>query len=338
MNDRLCSAFQRQAQSCDALGSAFMNRLMGLCSTRLRPGTSIADRLLDWQGDVSSAGHSVPLRLAGGLHGLVLQGHPLAQHYPPNETSDDALWSAVEATFEDQAAHLHHWLDSAPQTNEVRRSAALILGATLLANKYNMPFVLSELGASAGLNLMFDAYGLGEYGDGSSPVQLTPDLTGPLPPAKPFSVQSRAGVDLNPLDPTDTTRLLSYLWPDQPERLRLTRAALAMSPPKPQAGDAAPWLTERLSETFPGAVHLVFHTVAFQYFPPATKAACRAALEQAGAQATASAPLAHLSFEADDNTPGAALTLTTWPGGKTTQLGRVDFHGRWLKLTTATLP
>jgi hypothetical protein len=32
-----------------------------------------------------------------------------------------------------------------------------------------------------------------------------------------------------------------------------------------------------------------------------------------------------------DGGRGAALRLTTWPGGRTEALGRVDFHGRWLR-------
>ena len=33
-------------------------------------------------------------------------------------------------------AHLLHWLDSAPQTNEIRRAAGLILGAQILAARF----------------------------------------------------------------------------------------------------------------------------------------------------------------------------------------------------------
>lgn len=330
MSAPLRAAFSAQSASCAALGSPFMAHLMQLCGTHLRPGSPIADRLLAWQGDVTSNGQSVPLRLAAGLHALVLNGHPLANHYPPHTTPDTALWPTIEQAFATNAAQLTPYLDSPPQTNEVRRSGALILAASLLSKRHGLPIVLSELGASAGLNLNFDRYGLGAFGDPTSPVQLNPDITGTAPAPHPINVQSRAGTDLNPLDPSDRTRLLSYLWPDQPERLALTRAALSLSPDKPDAQDAAPWLTKRLAIRHNNALHLVFHTIAFQYFPPDTQATCRAALAQAGARATPSAPLAHLSLEADTNPNGAALTLTTWPTGKTEHLARADFHGRWL--------
>ena len=75
---------------------------------------------------------------------------------------------------------------------------------------------------------------------------------------------------------------------------------------------------------------MVYHTIAWQYFPPETQARCRAALAAAGAQATSDAPLAHVGMEADGTKGSAALTVTLWPGDETRQLGRVDFHGRWI--------
>ncbi len=332
MTDRVRAAFRDQARHCAALGSPFMARLMQLCADRLTPGTPVPDRVLFWPGDVSPRGHSVPLRLAGALHGLRLDGLALTDVYPPNDVPDDALWHAVETAMTDHADRIQVWLDQAPQTNEVRRSVALLPAASLLSSRFGKPLILSELGASAGLNLNFDRYAVGPYGPPDSPVRLTADLTGPLPPAMPITVAGRRGVDLHPLDPVaQRTRLLAFLWPDQPDRLALTLAALALTPPPVDQGDAAGWLAARLAQPFPGHLHLIYHTIAWQYFPPETQAACAQALADAGARATADAPLAHLSFEADDTPKGAALTLTTWPGGNTEALGRVDFHGRWLE-------
>lgn len=309
-----------------------MGRLMALFAERLQFGSSVADRILEWPGDVGPTGHSVPLRLAGALHGLVLERLALTEVYPPTQVSDDMLWAEVIRAFNAHSERIHRWLDSPPQTNEVRRSAALILGASLLSQQFGLPLVLSELGASAGLNLNFDRYRLGPYGAPDSAVSLTPDLAGPLPPVSALNVIDRAGVDLNPLDPDkDKLRLLAYLWPDQPERLALTRAALALGPPKPDRGDAAKWLEMRLNKPRQGALHLVYHTVAWQYFPTETKQSCKTTLARAAKNATPDAPIAHLSMEADKIQDGAALSLTTWPGGKTETLARVDFHGRWVR-------
>ena len=70
--------------------------------------------------------------------------------------------------------------------------------------------------------------------------------------------------------------------------------------------------------------------MAQKYFPTATTNRLQSALATAGATASARHPLAHLSMEYDGPTPGAALTLTLWPGGQTLPLGRADFHGRWV--------
>jgi len=66
-----------------------------------------------------------------------------------------------------------------------------------------------------------------------------------LPPATRPRVASTAGVDLNPLDPTDpddALRLQAYLWPDQPERLTRTQAAITAATVPVTQGDAIDWL------------------------------------------------------------------------------------------------
>ncbi|QBX99699.1 DUF2332 family protein [Rhodophyticola sp. CCM32] len=339
MTDALRQAFHFQAKSCEMLGSPFMGRLMTLFAERLSPGSAVADRLLGWPGDVGPAAQSVPLRIAGSLHGLVLDGSDtgLAAVYPPNTASDTDLWAGILRVFEHHEARLMDWLDLPPQTNEVRRSVALIPAALHLTDRFGLPLTISELGASAGLNLGFDRYGLmiGDEmrGPAESPVCLAPDWSGALPPDLPLQVTGRAGVDLNPLDvtrPDQALRLLAYLWPDQPDRLRLTRAAMELADTKPDTGDAAGWLKQRLATPHPGTTHLIYHTIAWQYFPPETQSACTEALESAGQTATPDAPLAHFSMEADGRAKGAALTLKIWPDGTEIPAGRVDFHGRWI--------
>lgn len=341
----LREAFRHQARACAELGSPFMARLMDLAAERLAPGRPVADRVLGWQGDVSPGGQSVPLRLAGALHAMKRAGNPaLSAVYPPAEVPDDALWAAVESAFVANAPALLHWLDSPPQTNEVRRGAALIPALHMLGARFGLPIGLSELGCSAGLNLRADrfrleAVGVG-FGDPDAPVRLRPDWRGPVPAQVAPEIASRDGVDLNPLDPDrDAERLFAYLWPDQPERLALTAAAIATArahPARVDRGDAAGWLEAALAEPRPGVLHLVFHTVAWQYFPPATQARAAAALARAGARASEATPLARFAMEADGGR-GAAVSLQVWPGGATIGLGRADFHGRWIEWSTPCL-
>ena len=202
------------------------------------------------------------------------------------------------------------------------------------------PVVLSELGASAGLNLALDRFSVtmdgAVHGPADAGVALAPEWRGPeRPDPRPINVAGRAAVDLAPIDakaPEGALRLLAYLWPDQPDRLARTRAAIALAPVRPEAGDAAPWLARRLARAGSGALHAVYTTVAAQYFPDATRAAIAESFATAGAAATPDAPLLYLAMEADGQAPGAGLTATLWKGGAPLQvgLGRAAFHVDWI--------
>lgn len=319
-----------------------MAQLMRALAARVARGGPVYDRINAWAGDLTPRGASVPLRVAGGLHYLHLTGAApgLGEVYPPNAASDTALIDRVEACFADHAPFFETWLDSPPQTNEVRRAAVLIAASHWLAAQYPLTFCLSELGASAGLNLGFDHFALVMQGIHLGPpdpvLTLRPDASGPTVSPARVSVAERRGVDLRPVDVTDDQhrwRLLSYLWPDQPDRLTLTRSAIELHHrlgTQVDAGDAAEWLEARLSSEREGQIHLIYHTVAWQYFPQSTANRCRNAIEQAGAQATESCPIAWLGMENDGVSPGAGIRLRLWPGDRNIDLGRIDFHGRWI--------
>ncbi|WP_424984467.1 DUF2332 domain-containing protein [Microbulbifer sp. S227A] len=336
----LADAFLSQAGACRALGSPFMERLLTLLAQHWPSESALARRCAEWTGDIGPGGASLPLRIAGGLHALVLDGRDvgLSAAYPPASVSDAKLRKAVLHALTVHEAFLLDWIESPPQTNEVRRSAALIAAAHWIAARHDLPFVTSELGASAGLNLAWDRYALcigpDRLGPRDAVLTLAPDWTGPVPVTMPITVAERRGVDLNPLDardPAQALRLFAYLWPDQPNRMDLTRAAIGALDGPPDRGDAIDWLESRLSAAPEGHVHLVYHTVAWQYFPPASQARGTAMIEAAGGRASETRPLAWLSMENDGGTGGAALTLRMWPGDLRIPLGRADFHGRWIR-------
>ncbi|MGQ0567585.1 MAG: DUF2332 domain-containing protein [Gemmobacter sp.] len=330
------AAFHAQARACADLGSPLTARLLAGLADGLDTGTATGARVLSWRGEPGPAGDSVPLRLAGGLHALVLSGQDpaLAEAYGAGAPVAAALQAIArhDATFD-------RWLDRPPQTNEVRRAAAFILAAQWCAARHALPLVLSEPGASAGLNLIWDRYALSlpgaSFGPADPVLTLAPDWRGAAPPApRPVIVAERAGVDLAPLDPeADRLRLLAYVWADQPDRLDRTRraahAAAALGAPVAQ-GNAVDWLAERLERPRPGQLHLIQHSVAWQYLPPAARARGDALIAAAGARATPAAPLARVAMEGDGQGPGAGLTVTLWPGGLPRLLARVDFHGRWI--------
>lgn len=337
-------AFRDQAAACLRLGSRFTASLCEMLADRLhhRHGP-VAEAVLGWQGDPSGRADSLPLRLCGGLHALVLSGADasLADSYLTRRLDESAVLEALAA----QEAMLLDWLGSPPQTNEVARSATIIAAARFLAMLAPRPIRALELGASAGLNLNFARYTLNCPSGAPCPPRdadqpprlvLAPDWQGD-PPKGEIHVASARGVDLRPVDArTDALRLLAYCWPDQPTRMARLRTALEIArthPPRVEAGDAADWLAARLSRHAPGQLTLVYHTIAAQYFPSSTLAACEATLATAGAAASRDTPLAHFAMESDGG-DGAALTLRLWDGTgapRHWRLGRADFHGRWVR-------
>jgi len=339
----LIQAFRDQAATCTRMDSPFMGRLLTILAEQWDENTPLGRKMASYHGDIGPAGHSLPLRIAGGLHALVLQGRApdLIAAYPPHAVDDAALEVTILKALQTHEDFLLDWTQSPPQTNEVRRSAALIPMAYVAAAHFDRPIVLSELGASGGLNLMWDRFAVDAGGTVLGPsdavLTLSPDWNGPTPTQAVPRVVDRAGIDLNPLNPQnydDLLRLMSYLWPDQPHRVELTRAAASVMAAEVAQGDAIEWLEERLNAAPHGHMHMIQHTVAWQYFPQDAQARGTAMIEAAGARATLETPLAWMQMETDGDTTGAvgaALTLRLWPGDLTLHLGRADFHGRWIK-------
>ena len=337
------AAFRDQAAHCAGMGSPFTARLCTLIADRLEPGTPVADRVLDWPGDARTGGDSLPLRLAGALHGLVIEERDtgLAAVYPPCDADDAALWEAVSAALAGHAGWILARLDGPPQTNETQRSAALCPGMLTVAALTGLPLATSELGASAGLNLCWDRFayrfGAAAWGDPASAVRIEPDWQGPPPPLPAARVAERAGVDRAPPDlssAADRLRLRSFVWADQTARKARMAAAIAIAEAggiRVERADAVDWLATRLADPRPGRAHVVYHSIFWQYLSPEAQARGQALLDAAGARATSAAPLAWLRMERDGHDPGAAISLTLWPDGTTQVLGRVDYHGAWVR-------
>ncbi|WP_029029313.1 DUF2332 domain-containing protein [Salinarimonas rosea] len=335
------AAFLRQAEACRALGSPFTADLCGLLAKQLDTDSAFGRRIASWEGDPGA--DALALRAAGALNALARTGRvpALTRAYPPAGFDAPRIADALAASLAAEDAFLTAYLDSAPQTNEVKRSGALIGALLIVAQKTGLPLSLLEIGASAGLNLGLERYGYAlavAAREGTSPVVIRCAWRGAHPdPATPLVVADRAGCDRNPLDPgapADRERLLSYIWPDQPDRLETTAAACdvaAAAPWRVERADAADWIEARLAQApRPGVVTVVFHTIVWQYLPAPAKARIEAALAAAAARASADAPLARVAMEADETRGSAALTLTLWPGGETQALARADFHGRWV--------
>ncbi len=350
--------FQKQARTCDRMGSPFTAGLLAYLAEALDRATAVGAAVLDWPGDPKA--DALALRLAGGLHALVLSGRDpaLAAVYPGGGDGDnsgpEAFDEAVAGALERHADFLLDFLKSPPQTNEVGRSAILLGGFLTVAAETGRPLALLETGASGGLNLHWDAWRYrlapadspadgtaGDWGAPDAPLTLEPDWQGPLPPLGPATVVARAGCDQNPIDPGDEQarlRLRAYVWADQTARLARLDAALAhaaASPVRVEKADAGPWLDAALAARPDGAATVVYHSIFWQYVAADTQQRLRAAIEAEGAVATAEKPLAWLRMEPAPEAPRhAELRLTLWPApwpdGSERRLAAVDYHGNWV--------
>lgn len=340
MTPAVASTFAKQAEWSVLLGSPFMARLCEALPRALAAATGVGRTVGNWPGDAFA--DALVIRLAGGLHALVRRGAApaLAALYPPAPTPGiDVLAAALAGVLARYDAWLVAWLDAPPQTNEVGRAAALMAGLLDVTARTRLPLRLFELGASAGLNLRLDAYGydLGGrvLGPPAAPVRLTPDWQGPPPPNAKLDVIARRGVDIAPIDVTDPAareRLIAFVWPDQVARLERLAAALAEAaadPPPIDRADAAGWVEATVAPVT-GATTVVFHSIAYQYFPATSQARIAAHMDAMGSRARADQPLAWLRYELDaasDNTAPPTLRLRLWPDGTDRLLARVHPHG-----------
>ncbi len=342
--ERVNAAFLSQAESCEKLGSPFTALLLRSIAEHGLPDTPVRQRLATWEGDISGSGDSVPLRLAGTLHQMVIRNLDavLATIYPPHGPmpAPSVVADTVGQAVVRHQAFVDRCLDSPPQTNEIRRSSAIYPALLRVATQTGLPMRLSEVGASAGLNLLMDRfhYRFAEeaYGEKGSSVRLEPEWKGGLPQAIDLQIVDRRGCDLRPFDLTsedDRIRLRSYTWPDQQDRLDRLDAAIELARENPfvvDRADAVEWLEERLHTRPAGHADVVFNTIAWQYLPDEARKKGSAVVEKAGRKAGQDSPLFWVSMEADGERPGALIQMIEWPGALTTRLGRADFHGRWV--------
>ena len=256
----------------------------------------------------------------------------------------DEVWPAARAFFAREHAWASDFIRSAPQTNETRRSIALLAGFLTFAQNWDGPIDMLEIGASAGLNLNWDrfAYRTSSWvWGGPSPVLIDTDWNGPPPPTQLAPhIRNRAGCDLNPLDLTNTRQRLqlkSYIWADQPDRLARFDGACGLALEqgvRVERADAAAWIAEKLAARASDAATIVYHSVFLQYPPREARAAIIAAIEEAGVAATPEAPLAWVRLEPEAVLDGVrdsariVLDVIAWPGGERRVLGHTDGHVR----------
>jgi hypothetical protein len=222
------------------------------------------DPLMVWLLDVAAVREplDITLLLPAGVHRAVLAGLPdvaeLASFYPTAggtlSAGDPAFGPALYRAIDSQRSSLAPFMQGATvQTNETSRGLSWLWPLAQTA----WPEVhLLELGASAGLNLLADgrSYRLTPHEPvpdatltlgRASAVQFEVATDGDVPWAAMRShnpgALSRTGVDLAPFPLTtaaDELTLASFVWGDQPVRLRRLREGIAARSAAAAIGDA----------------------------------------------------------------------------------------------------
>lgn len=329
------------AEKAGAPGTAQVIRaLLSLESSQ----AATARRIFNWQG--LSLRDAMPLRIAGGIHNLLLKGEEprLEDVYAGRVAAQDDVDALVREIVEAHDARLMPWLDGPPQTNEAGRSASFAAALLWLADgRTTKQFEFLEIGASAGINTMMGRYryelGGVTMGPSTSRMQIAPEWKGAAPPASDIGFMDARGSDISPVDLTDerqALKLKSYVWPEATGRMARIDAAIALAermPPEIERMDAGDWVEQELSrEQEEGATRVIAHSIMWQYLPQFTQDRIEVALQEAGATATPDRPLAHISLETNRETFAHELRARYWPGGEqAVHLANAHPHGAWVE-------
>ena len=290
--------------------------------------------------------------LFAAVHYLLLRGAdgPLRHFYPnlnggrrPASLDDafPAFKSFVDAHREQLAPIVGARVTN---TNEVGRSGVLHAGFRALARESGEPLHLIELGPSAGLNLIWDRYGVLYRRDGESFYAGAPEaklvhnieLRGAATPpagANP-NVASRVGIERDPVDlasPEERDWLKALVWPDQVDRFARLDVALAiMGNEKPpiREGDALELLPDALAEIPANETACVYHSFVVYQFADAK----RAALDDLLVVASLRRPVWRLSWEGRLTGEAPLLLHSYRDGVRTTRLlANAQPHGAWIE-------
>lgn len=336
----VAAAFGNQVAYCEAGGAPITARICAALRELVERGGggALLERVRNWPG--APLADALPLRLAGGIHALHLKGTEtvLKAIYAGQSGIEDA--EIIAQVIRNHEAELLPWLDGPPQTNEAGRSANFIAAMLWLADQ-GLParFECLEIGSSAGINLMIDRYHYDlagvQVGPQPGAMRFKPDWQGNPPPAGEIEIVRTRGCDVAPVDLTDPAqalRLKAYIWPEHTVRFERMEAAIAEAakcPPDLVQMNAADFIEAELAKPQEaGTTRLLMHSIVWQYVPDDQKARVTAAMEAAGAAATAERPLAWIALEANRVLHLHELVVRQWPGGgEPMMLARAHPHG-----------
>ncbi|MGH3950745.1 MAG: DUF2332 domain-containing protein, partial [Pseudonocardiaceae bacterium] len=249
-------------------------------------------------------GNAHPALLLAVAHRLIEADpiHPLSRYYPTLgglDGADAETWPMFRAFLLERADAARELIATRfIQTNEPHRAALLYPAVALAATQARGPLALLEVGCSAGLLLGLDRFGYRYQCDGgeqytAGPVKAPVGLhcavavaagaTFVKPPKK-LVVGARIGLDRAPVDAGDEEELAwleACVWADQPERVRLLRAAAAAqrkNPPELVRGDAVNDLAATAARLPADLPLVVFTSNTMPHLPPERRPAFLEAL------------------------------------------------------------
>ncbi|MDE0419515.1 MAG: DUF2332 domain-containing protein [Gammaproteobacteria bacterium] len=222
------------------------------------------------------------------------------------------------------------------QTNEVRRCSHLMPAFGLVAQTTGKDLALIDVGAGAGLNLLWDRFDYrysngSTFGSGRSPVLIECESRGEMPDIRPRfpAVSFAVGVDLNPIDLGDEEHYLwlkALVWPDHGDRMALLANARSLwmrERPRVEAGDALERLPSLAAEAPADASLCVFHCHVLNQCSVEARAAFAAALRSVSQWR----PVFRVASE------GERMDVTLVEAGRSATLLSVlrSAHGRWVQ-------
>lgn len=288
--------------------------------------------------------------LLSAVHFLLLRGaqHPLRGFFANLNGGRGAEGDPFPA-FRDFVSQYREQLaplvaSRVTNTNEVGRSALLHAGFRAVATESGEPLNLIEIGPSAGLNLIWDRYGV-RYRRGDEafyseprdlPLMIDCELKGnALPPLGTApNIASRVGLELNPVDLSQADErdwLKALVWPDQVERFARLEKALeiyAREKPEIRAGNALDLLPEAIAGIREDQPVCIYHTMVIYQFSEEA----REALDNLLLTASLRRPVWRLGFEGSLKGENA-LALGRYRDGQreVRSLAICHPHGTWME-------
>jgi hypothetical protein len=229
------------------------------------------------------------------------------------------------------------------QSNVVRRSAVLLLGLAAVAERLRrQPFSNIEIGASAGLTLLWHKYKYQyetevPFGDPESKVVISTNLRGKslnIPSAMQLKVAGNFGIELDMVDVDDEKSvdwLRALIFPEHSDNRQLFSDAIDVArkfPPKIVVGGALELLPKMLSELPDGQPTNIYHSHTLNQFSPEG----RGQLDSQLREASSNRSITRLAFEGTPN-GYSDLRLITYQDGVQSDselLANCEAHGRWI--------